>query len=65
MNMHAPLRSHEEFERVMRRAGYSDEVIQEVLGQLPDPIDLERDRQVLARYNLGPEQLMDRLGGSP
>lgn len=58
-------RSHEEFVRVMHRAGYSDEFIREVLNQLPDPIDLERDQEVLARYGLSAERLMDRLGGSP
>ena len=59
------LRSHEEFARVLRRAGYSDELITEVLRQLPDPIDLRRDQQVLARYGLSAERLMDRMGGSP
>lgn len=49
----------------MRRAGYSDEVIREVLSQLPDPVDLQRDQQILARYGLSPERLMDRMGGSP
>jgi hypothetical protein len=45
--------------------GYSDEFISEVLGQLPDPIDLHRDQQILARYGLSPERLVDRMGGSP
>jgi hypothetical protein len=58
-------RSHEEAARLFRRAGYSDDVISEVLSQLPDPIDLRRDQQILARYGLDPEQLMDRMGGSP
>ena len=58
-------RSHEEVARVLRRAGYSDELISEILGQLPDPIDLERDQQILARYGLSSERLMDRMGGSP
>ncbi len=49
----------------MHHAGYSDEFIREVLSQLPDPIDLERDQEVLARYGLSAERLMDRLGGSP
>jgi hypothetical protein len=49
----------------MRRAGYSDEFISEVLTQLPDPIDLQRDQQILGRYGLTSERLMDRLGGSP
>jgi hypothetical protein len=58
-------RSHEEAARLFRQAGYSDEVISEVLSQLPDPIDLQRDQQILARYGLDPERLMDRMGGSP
>jgi hypothetical protein len=58
-------RSHEEAARLLRHAGYSDEFISEVLSQLPDPIDLQRDQQILARYGLSPERLMDRMGGSP
>jgi hypothetical protein len=65
MSSGSPLRSHEESERVLRRAGYSDEFIAEVLGQLPDPIDLHRDQQILDRYGLSQERLMDRMGGSP
>jgi len=59
------LRSHEEAARLFRRNGYSDEFISEVLSQLPDPIDLQRDQQILARYGLNPERLMDLMGGSP
>ena len=63
---HRPaLRSHDEVTRVLRHAGYSDEFISEVLSQLPDPIDLQRDQQILARCGLSPERLMDRMGGSP
>lgn len=51
--------------RILRRAGYSDEFIREVLSQLPDPLDLERDGPILERYGLGPELLQDRMGGSP
>jgi hypothetical protein len=58
-------RSHEHVAQVLRRAGFSAEVIRELLGQLPDPIDFQRDEQILARYGVGPEQLMNRLGGSP
>jgi hypothetical protein len=43
-------RSHEEFVRVLRRAGCSDEFISDVLSHLPDPIDLERDQQIRTRY---------------
>ena len=59
------LRSHAEFTQVLHRAGYSDDFIGKVLSQLPDPVDPERDQEILARYGLSPERLMDRLGGSP
>ena len=59
------LRSHKEMARVMRRAGYSDGFISEVLSQLPDPFDLHHDQPILGRYGLSSERLMDRLGGSP
>ncbi len=65
MSVGQALRSHEEFRRALRRAGYSDELISEILSELPDPIDLQRDQQILARYGLSPERLVDRMGGSP
>jgi hypothetical protein len=58
-------RSHEQVSRVLRRAGYSDEFIRELLGELPDPIDLRRDEHILGRYGLSSERLMEHLGGSP
>jgi hypothetical protein len=63
-NRDGGLRSHTEVARVLHRAGYSGEFISEVLGQLADPVDIQRD-QILARYRLSPERLVDRLGGSP
>jgi hypothetical protein len=65
MDNRQALRSHEHLTLVLRRAGYSNEFIREVLSQLPNPVDLQRDQQVLARYGLSPERLMDRLGGGP
>ena len=64
-NRDSGLRSHEEVVRVMRRAGYTDEFISEAVSQLPDPVDLQRDQQILVRYGLSSERLMDRLGASP
>jgi hypothetical protein len=58
-------RSHEQVALVLRRAGYSDEFISEVLSELPDPTDLQRDQPIFARYGLSPERLMERMGGSP
>jgi hypothetical protein len=57
--------SHEDAARILRRAGYSDEFIREVLSHLPDPIDLRRDRHILARYGLSASRLMDRMGSGP
>ena len=58
-------RTHEQFSRVLRRAGYPDAFIREVLSELPDPIDLKRDEHILGRYGLSGERLMEHLGGSP
>jgi hypothetical protein len=59
------LYSHAEAARFLRRAGYSDEFIDEVLSQVPDPIDPRRDQEILGRYGLTAEQMMDRMGSSP
>jgi hypothetical protein len=58
-------RSHEDAAKIMHRAGYPDDFIHEVLSQLPDPIDFQRDQEILGRYDLTAERMMDRLGGSP
>jgi hypothetical protein len=57
--------SREEMERVLRRTGFTPERIDEISAQLPDPIDLERDKGILYRLGLSRELLMDLLGGSP
>jgi hypothetical protein len=57
--------SHAEAEQLLRRAGYSDERIEDVLGKLPDPIDSERDAEALFRLGVSLGGLMDRMGGSP
>jgi hypothetical protein len=40
-------------------------VVNEIAAQLPDPIDLRRDGQLLLRYGLSTESLMNRMGASP
>ncbi len=57
--------SHERSVRFLRREGYSDELISELLSQLPDPIDLERDQEILWRYGMNTERLTDLMGASP
>jgi hypothetical protein len=57
--------SHAEAERILRSAGYSSEQIEDVLRDVPDPIDSERDAEALFRHGISVGGLMDRMGGSP
>lgn len=57
--------SHAECEQILRRAGFSQARIEELLRELPDPIDTERDAEALSKLGLSSEVLMDRMGGSP
>jgi hypothetical protein len=57
--------SHAEFARMMRRIGYPPDVVDEIKAKVPDPIDVERDAPILARYNLTRGRLMEILGASP
>jgi hypothetical protein len=57
--------SHAEFARVLTRAGYPPEVIEEIAAQLEDPIDVDRDAHILDRYNLSRGRLMEVMGASP
>jgi hypothetical protein len=57
--------SHAEAARMLQRAGYSDEHIKTVLDKLPDPIDTERDSEVLFKHGVSAGKLMERMGGSP
>ncbi|HEY1635936.1 MAG TPA: hypothetical protein VGF64_14325 [Acidimicrobiales bacterium] len=50
---------------VLRRANYGDALIDEIMAQLPDPFDLDRDSAVLMRYGLNRDTLIGRAGGSP
>jgi hypothetical protein len=57
--------SHAQVAQVLRKAGYSQERIREVLRELPDPVDPDRDGVTLVKLGLTANQLMDRMGGSP
>jgi hypothetical protein len=57
--------SHAEAKRILRRAGYPQERIDDVLRQLPDPIDPDRDGEAVFKLGVSRDTLMDRLGGSP
>jgi hypothetical protein len=50
---------------LLHMAGFSPERIAAAFAELPDPIDLDRDEAILARYGITRNQLMDSRGGSP
>jgi hypothetical protein len=56
--------SKSELLRVLRRAGL-DSVAEELSELLPDPVDIERSGELLFRYGISRDALLDRLGGSP
>lgn len=57
--------SHAEAKEILRRAGFHQEHIDDVLRDLPDPIDIELDADALVKHPVSREQLIDRIGGSP
>ncbi|HEV2981607.1 MAG TPA: hypothetical protein VGX51_09260 [Solirubrobacteraceae bacterium] len=56
--------SHAEAEPVLRRMGYSQEQIEDMLRDLPDPIDGEREAETLFKLGISIDALRDRMGGS-
>jgi hypothetical protein len=59
------LRTKAELLAVLRRAGTPEETIQALDAVLDDPVDLERDRSLLAHYGITRGRLTDAMGGSP
>ena len=57
--------SHTDAKRLLLRVGYSEQQIEDLLRDFPDPIDTERDRGALSRHGLSFGSLMDRMGASP
>jgi hypothetical protein len=57
--------SHVDVESILRRAGYSQEQIEAVLRDVPDPVDTDRDSEAFFRHGISIGSLMDRRGGSP
>jgi hypothetical protein len=57
--------SRDECARVLRRAGYPPEVVEELIAQLPDPVDVDRDAAILAHFGVTRGRLMDLMGASP
>ena len=57
--------SKAEAARVLRRVGMSSEQVSQLLDELPDPIDFDRDASILVRHGLTRDRLNDLMGGSP
>jgi hypothetical protein len=57
--------THAEFVRVLQRAGFKSDQIEELTAKLPDPVDVDRDANILARYGITRGRLMDLMGASP
>lgn len=49
----------------MRRAGFGAACVAEAKATLPDPVDLDRDGQMLAELGVSRDSLTDAMGGSP
>jgi hypothetical protein len=63
---HRRIVSHAEVEQQLRRLGYSQEFIEDLLGDFPDPFDSDRDSEALfTKHGLTFEAMMDRMGAGP
>jgi uncharacterized membrane protein YebE (DUF533 family) len=50
---------------VLRRAGYSEQTVAALDAELNDPVDIDRDADVLLRHGITVDGVIDRMGGSP
>ncbi|MFL5830840.1 MAG: hypothetical protein ACJ76X_13080 [Solirubrobacteraceae bacterium] len=57
--------SHDEVGRILRRVGYTQQQIDDVLRDFPDPIDLDRSREDFLKHGISLGGLIDQMGGSP
>jgi hypothetical protein len=62
---HAETLSKEEATSVLHRVGFSKEKIANILSELDDPIDVDRDAAVLEKYGISRDTLVNLMGGSP
>lgn len=50
--------------KIMRRIGIPPETIAQAEQALPDPVDLDRDGDKLARFGMSTDTIWSELGGS-
>jgi hypothetical protein len=51
--------------QALHQAGIAQQTIDALEAQLPDPVDLDRDGNLLFAYGITWDRLIDRAGGSP
>jgi hypothetical protein len=49
---------------VLRRSGVPEKTVQDLDAALDDPVDIDRDADLLYRHGITLERLVDRMGGS-
>jgi hypothetical protein len=49
----------------LRRAGWSEQTIQDLTLALPESVALDRDGDLLLRYGISHDSLVSAFGGSP
>jgi hypothetical protein len=59
------LRSKADVLVVLRHAGVDEHTIEALDAVLEDPVDLDRDAELLARYGITRTRVVDLMGGSP
>jgi hypothetical protein len=59
------LRRKAEVLAILRRAGYSEQTLEALDAELPDPVDVDRDGNTFLRHGITLDSIIDRLGGSP
>jgi hypothetical protein len=57
--------SKAEAARALRRLGFTVPQIDEIFSHLDDPIDVDRDGEMLQRHGITRGHLVDDMGGSP
>jgi hypothetical protein len=51
--------------QALRQTDIDQQTIDALERQLPDPVDLDRDGNLLLAYGITRDRLIDRAGGSP
>ena len=59
------LRRKAEVLSILKRAGYSEETVDALDAELPDPVGVDRDGNIFLRHGITLGNVMDRMGGSP